>query len=387
MKTPVQRIPELDGLRGIAILSVILFHLSLCVRLPEIFAMPARFGWSGVDLFFVLSGFLIGSILIGHRESDAYFVPFYARRFFRIVPLYLAILAVYGLVWFSSAQNRLIEYFHPPMPAWTYLSFTNNFWIARHGNMGVFLAPSWSLAIEEQFYLALPLIVRFVKPRWLLTVLTSMMGVIVALRVTFTYHAHAPQYQLYTLPWFREDALLLGVICAILMQREKVRDFLRKNWWMLAVLAVAAFASVLACSPTLYAPDESPDASRALLAFGLSATAVLYAALLLLVLLFPTLCVPLRLRPLSEVGKVSYCLYLIHTIVIEGGRRALLQYGDRWTILQARFLICVVMFLMFMVAQLSWWLFESQMLRIGHLFVFERRPSKEAAGLIKTASA
>jgi peptidoglycan/LPS O-acetylase OafA/YrhL len=253
--------------------------------------------------------------------------------------------------------------------------------------MGVFLAPSWSLAIEEQFYLALPLIVRFVKPRRLLPVLASLTGGIVALRVTFTYFDHAPQYELYTLPWFREDALLLGVICAIVMQRDTARAFLRNHWWTLAALALTAFATVLACGPTLYRPDVSPDASRALLAFGLSATAVMYAALLLLVLLFPALCAPLRLRPLSEVGKVSYCLYLIHTIVIEGGRKALLQYGDRWTLLQARFLICVAMFLMFMVAQLSWAILESKMLRIGHRFVFERPPGKTAPTLIETASA
>src|SRR5579862_3933356 len=239
-----ERIPELDGLRGIAIVGVILFHLGLRIRLPETLAALSRYGWTGVDLFFVLSGFLIGGILIDQRTSDEYYAPFYARRFFRIVPLYLAIVGVYGLVSLSSARTWLVDYFLPSMPWYTYLTFTNNIWIAVHDSMAVFIAPSWSLAIEEQFYLTLPIIVRFVPARRLLPTVCTLAGTIVVIRACSVYFGNFTQNQIYTLPCFREDALLVGVICALLIRNSACRLFLARNGWILLV-GIAVSASFL----------------------------------------------------------------------------------------------------------------------------------------------
>src|SRR5665213_775139 len=97
-RIPQGRIPELDGLRGMAILLVLVGHY---FSVPGIGAASLlngywfRLGWTGVDLFFVLSGFLIGGILLGVRESPNYFKTFYARRFFRIIPLYYAWILIY----------------------------------------------------------------------------------------------------------------------------------------------------------------------------------------------------------------------------------------------------------------------------------------------------
>ena len=174
-----RRIPQLDGLRGAAIALVLLFHFVLSIQTP----WPAvnrflLFGWSGVDLFFVLSGFLIGGILLDNRSSDSYFTAFYARRFFRIVPIDFAVLALYGLVWSLGAGTRTsqIYYVGPPMSWYSYVTFTNNFWIALHNSMKIFLPPSWSLAIEEQFYLTLPLIVFLVRPKHLAKVVVGAAG-------------------------------------------------------------------------------------------------------------------------------------------------------------------------------------------------------------------
>ena len=109
------------------------------------------FGWSGVDLFFVLSGFLIGGILIDHRDSGNYFGAFYARRFFRIVPIYALILSCYGVLWLMGGGVRtlLVSNIGPPMSWYAYATFTNNFWIAHNNSMYAFLPVSWSLAVEK----------------------------------------------------------------------------------------------------------------------------------------------------------------------------------------------------------------------------------------------
>src|SRR5882757_1657709 len=167
------RIPELDDLRGVAIAMVLVSHYAVFGFVTKhgsltsyLKALPGL-GWSGVDLFFVLSGFLIGGILLDARESSNYFQVFYARRFFRIVPIYAVVLlffAVAGGV-ARSAQGRDFTWlFANSMPWYAYATFTQNFWMVFHGSAGGnWLAPTWSLAVEEQFYLTLPLVVRFVS--------------------------------------------------------------------------------------------------------------------------------------------------------------------------------------------------------------------------------
>ena len=110
-KESKSRIPELDGLRGLAILLVLLYHFVSSPRIqPPLFHKLFAIGWSGVDLFFVLSGFLIGGILLDVRESPNYFRTFYGRRFYRIVPLYYLWIGAYfviALFWFKPISMAL----------------------------------------------------------------------------------------------------------------------------------------------------------------------------------------------------------------------------------------------------------------------------------------
>jgi peptidoglycan/LPS O-acetylase OafA/YrhL len=149
--------PALDGVRGIAILLVLFHHFTLFDPVTTIGAwlgFVALLGWSGVDVFFVLSGFLITGILIDARGSNRYFASFYMRRVLRIFPLY------YLIVFLSFVVLARSTYWHDLLvgpgrvaqwPYWTYLV---NFAIAERGDFqhGV-LDVAWSLAIEEQFYL------------------------------------------------------------------------------------------------------------------------------------------------------------------------------------------------------------------------------------------
>src|SRR5207244_9663063 len=155
-----QRIPQLDAVRGVAILLVILHNQSSVfpsLHLERLFAN----GWMGVDLFFVLSGFLITGILLDTRKSPGYFKNFYARRCLRIWPLYYALLLfMFALVPLVRPSEAHVA-FQRSAPWWGYALFLQNFLISVPTNAAGALAVTWSLAIEEQFYLVWALVVRF----------------------------------------------------------------------------------------------------------------------------------------------------------------------------------------------------------------------------------
>ncbi|HEX3770832.1 MAG TPA: acyltransferase, partial [Polyangiaceae bacterium] len=178
------RIPEVDGLRGLAIVLVMLWHYVAIVVEPPRHSVAAyavsslRLAWSGVDLFFVLSGFLIGGILIDERTSPRYLANFYRRRFFRIVPLYAL---VCGLFWAAVLLGGAKRYgvaghwlFGDPLPWYSFPLFVQNAFIAIRGTFDPMpTGVTWSLAIEEQFYLTLPLLVRHLSRRRLVQVLAT----------------------------------------------------------------------------------------------------------------------------------------------------------------------------------------------------------------------
>lgn len=382
MRVDSQRIPELDGLRGTAIGLVIVFHLSLVLPgIPHLLQRFMLFGWSGVDLFFVLSGFLIGGILIDHREAYQYFKPFYARRFFRIIPIYVLILGSYGLCWAIGGDVRysLISTAGPPMPWYVYLTFTNNLWQAWHNTMNVFLPVTWSLAVEEQFYLTLPLIVRFVKPKFLPQVVFSITGVVIALRVMGAMSGRFHQNQLYVLPWFRADALMIGVICAMIIRNEDLRAYLNRNIWIVYGILLTVGAAVVATGGALPAQDASPNTP--IMTFGLTLVGVGYGCLLLLCLLRPSHPSSwiMRASPLRYMGKLSYAVYLIHQALLGVPLDALKDMNPHasalWHWVAAGVAIAVIIGL----AQLSWTVFESKLIPIGHRFKYSGAARKKAA--------
>lgn len=154
-----KRIPELDGVRGIAILLVLLWHFTGMLVDPsqgDVQYLAWRyliFGRTGVDLFFVLSGFLIIGILVDNRDSPNYLTTFYARRALRILPPYLILVGACWLL-FKVLNARAEAYFGRELPLWSLLTFTQNWVMASTNSYGATLSGgTWSLAIEEQFYL------------------------------------------------------------------------------------------------------------------------------------------------------------------------------------------------------------------------------------------
>jgi peptidoglycan/LPS O-acetylase OafA/YrhL len=215
-----QRVPALDGLRGIAVLLVLMNNLYPGDPQPfadRIAYIVSNTGWAGVDLFFVLSGYLITGILLDTRADPAYFRTFYARRFLRIFPLYygflLAWIAVVALSpWFEPAAAR--SFLANQGWYWSYLA---NFKIARYG-WGLGLEPGvfWSLAVEEQFYLLWPLVVLWAPPRRLAGVCVAM--IVAALRFRIGWRLMDPSKQahlsLYVITPARMDALAAGALVA-----------------------------------------------------------------------------------------------------------------------------------------------------------------------------
>ena len=381
MRSNSQRILELDGLRGIAIGLVILFHLALI--LPGIPAHVFRFmlfGWSGVDLFFVLSGFLIGGILIDQRDAAQYYKPFYARRFFRIVPIYALVLAGYGLCWVLGGDIRrtLVGNVGPPMPWYAYLSFTNNLWLAMHNTMDVFLPVTWSLAVEEQFYLTLPFIVRYVSPKNLPRVIFSITGLIMALRILGCLSGHVHQNQAYVLPWFRADSLMIGVICAIIIRDKRWRSFLDRNSWLLYFSLATTGAALFVIGAAL--PDKNASPATPLMTFGLTFVALFYASLLLLSLLRPghPSSWILRARPFRFMGKVSYSVYLIHQAILGVAMSTLGDMRPGSDALWQWSVALLGVAAIFGIAQISWVFFESRLVPLGHRIHYSGRRKQKA---------
>lgn len=250
----MKRRVELDGVRGLAIGLVVVFHyLYLQWDAPsgvEAYIRQAfRLTWSGVDLFFVLSGFLIVGILLDHRESGGYFRTFYLRRVCRIVPVYACFLVAFFIVReFSGIKSDWISAMGRPW--WLYPLLVQNFHMAFHGVSSHWLAPSWSLAIEEQFYLLIPFLVWLLNRKTLLALVISL----ILLAPVFRYLHGDGSYASYFLPWCRADGLMMGALLAIAVRSPKVASLLERRpgfllWGFLGLSPVVALLAVFHHSP------------------------------------------------------------------------------------------------------------------------------------------
>jgi peptidoglycan/LPS O-acetylase OafA/YrhL len=376
-----KRIPALDGVRGIAILLVLLRHsifgMESAIGGPRAtgffawFLAAGQLTWSGVDLFFVLSGFLIGGILLDARNSPRYFQTFYFRRLYRILPLYFVVVAMFlsqHLPWFALIAKA--GRFQPlEIPWWAYATFTQNFWMAYLGTFGLNSAGlTWSLAIEEQFYLTIPWIIRKVRPRFLSALLVAVVIgaplVRLALRSLFGDHGGIACY---VLTPARADGLSLGVLCALLVRRERVWDWLvarKRSLWL-------AFG-LLFCGVTFMTWRQFDAFSDAMTSWGYSWLALLYAGFLLLAVVDTGGWLERSLRNpvLTRLGTLAYCLYLIHISVMQSVRHPLSSWLRGSPHLAWILGGIIGAGASVMLASLSWKYFEKPLLRRGHRYQY-----------------
>src|SRR5438876_567086 len=204
------KVPQLDAVRGVAILLVIMHNAS--EKYPQLHLQPLfRNGWMGVDLFFVLSGLLITGILVDTRGSDGYFKHFYARRCLRIWPLYysLIVFMFVAVPLLRPADARVV--FERSSPWWAYPLFLQNFLISTPTMATGPLAVTWSLAIEEQFYLVWPLAVRCCSDAQLRRIAIAVIGLSPVLGLYLSLHPVG----LCAIVFCRLDGLMAGALLAL----------------------------------------------------------------------------------------------------------------------------------------------------------------------------
>lgn len=363
-----ERVRELDGIRGLAIALVLVWHY-VHAQLQQVepetplafFKQAVSFTWSGVDLFFVLSGFLIAGILLDHREAENYFRVFYIRRACRIFPLYYTYLALFVmLLVFGASQTPGLYWLFDTagLPLWSYATFTQNIVMASRVIMGSdWLAVTWSLAIEEQFYLVLPFIIRFAPPRALPWMLGGLLLTAPALRATVP-----GVWAVLGMPW-RADSLMVGALLAWFVRKPGFMETVTvKLSWLYAVFWVLLGGAIA----TVFVTPRFP--------FNLTFTylwlACLYAALLLVVLsdregwiarLF-------RPRPLVWLGTMSYGVYLFHQAVsslLHGLIRYLPPTLMEW---EGLAVTCLALVVTLALAGFSFRYFERPIIDFGHRY-------------------
>ena len=380
-KSPGSRISELDGLRGIAILMVLFFHFTTYMMQLRGWPRHPRFvlyelfqvGWTGVDLFFVLSGYLITGILVDSVGHANYYRNFIIRRSLRIFPLYYACLIFYAFVTYWPGPVRWVDYLHAGGALWYvgYLgnvkAFLDNAWPGA-----AMLTPLWSLQVEEQFYLSFPLLVWILARRRLAQVLAISVVAALALRIALTLGMPKNLLGPYTLMPARLDPLAIGGLIAI-AQRERPQWLQsRKVGWLTAV-AFLTFAGVFI--------SETPwkDLMEARLkidccqfggmrTLGYTAADLAFAGLVVMLIngrhaSWQSFC---RVRVLVWIGTISYGLYLLHipalTIADRWLRPAL---GiPAWGYAEVFLALATAIAL----ATVSWYGFESRILKLKNRF-------------------
>ena len=343
-----QRIPQLDAVRGVAILVVMLHNSG---AFPRLFAQ----GWMGVDLFFVLSGFLITGILLDTKQSDGYFRNFYVRRCLRIWPLYYsALFFMFVLVPFLRPSEAHMVFGSRSSPWWAYPLYLQNFLVPNPTGATGLLAVTWSLAIEEQFYLVWPWVIRYCSHTQLRRVAIAVICVSPALRFYLSLH----HVDIYTNVFCRLDALMAGALLALVLRSENFlpSNFIKRAWTALFIAAPLALITA-----TLNARW---------IAFSLTAMAAVSFVYLALFSAQKWLRVALTNRFLVYTGTISYGLYLLHKIPFDMAKTF---HFDGHPLL----ILPIAIVASYALATLSWNLLEKPFLRLKRFF--ESAPARPHA--------
>lgn len=353
--------PSLDILRGIAIILVVLYH---CFDSVALF----RFGWMGVDLFFVLSGYLITDLLLHSRENKHYIRNFYVRRALRIFPLYYVTIFLFfklGSVTFSQqeAGSTFGYYAHHSLWFWT---FTQNWLMAFEGPPPTpYLSHFWSLAIEEQFYLFWPLLIYFIRNLQLLKkIILGLVVAAIVIRVNIWLNGeHLEAYYCNTLT--RMDSLLMGCLLAVHLKQGRTVSM------KFIHLAFISFSAVVVSSLFLYGNVNQKNLLFA--SVGYTGTACFFTALLYLLVKNESLLLPLtkKLQPIRYIGKISFGIYVYHLPIYLLLNYFIFKYlanNENLFYTQSTFISSLSIILTVLASSLSFYLLEKPILNLKRRF-------------------
>ncbi len=360
-----ERMPPLDGLRGIAILAVLFGHAAETMSSEfgvwnPIF-QAAHLGWAGVDLFFVLSGFLITGILYEAKGEAHYFKNFYARRTLRIFPLYYFVLALALII---SVIVPAFVLWGTANPAWMW-AYLTNFVIGING-VGSFgmLDHFWSLAVEEHYYLVWPAIVFLLNRRSLMFVAGCMLVIALLLRISVTDMETGMSMSGYMFTPMRMDALAAGSLIALSIRGPGGIEKLVKPAAIIALIGFSAFALIVMWRNSVSAHDPFIGT------IGMSLLWATFGSVLILSLTWKPLSALMSTSFLRWFGKYSYGLYVWHPLVIipfmhtDWGRS--LRGGD--SLLGGSLMMAFSLALSIALALISWNLLEKQCLKLKAKF-------------------
>lgn len=364
------RIPELDGVRGFAIIAVVVFHYFVqSTHLPvsaatqtALFA-PLRLLVTAIDSFFVLSGFLIGGILLDAKQSTNYFGTFYLRRFHRILPLYVISVAIFftGVaVVARTGPGYLHRLFNSVLPLWSYPLFVQNIFAAVRQRWGAeWMSATWSLALEEQFYLLLPLLIRVLNRKWIVRLTVAAIVCAPLFRLALVLHGN-DQYAPYTLLPSRADSLGLGVLIAIACRNRAVWDWLIAHRAALRLVCAGFAAGLL-----VFVVRQTPGFVSFV---GYSWFGGYYATLMILLLVNPGR--PLRIlfgnRILARLGNYSYAIYVLHYGIFGLCHYAFFHAAPDVHDLPTLAVTLLALAITLVLAAASWRFLERPLIRRGH---------------------
>ncbi len=299
-------IAELDGVRALAIWLVLISHLYWGFKvpadtydgMPKLIYEIISHGWLGVDLFFILSGFLITGVLIDSKGRENYFRTFYGRRVLRILPVFFLCIAVMSFFYGNAAYFLLSLFFLS--------NFAEGLGVPTPHGPGVF----WSLCIEEHFYLLWPFLVRYLTRQRLALLAILLVALTPALRWWGVTRGMSIDMEVYSYSWFRFDGLALGALLAIWMRSNLAT---MRNSFLLAGLLVGASVIITIVGR----PYGIMGKTAVGVALRYTQVSLIFAAFVLSV-------ITLRGSPVTAIlrnwftdlsGKLSYCLYLVHLAV------------------------------------------------------------------------
>ena len=299
------RIVALDGFRGLMTLVVLVSHYFAEVAHP---VHGIALGWVAVQAFFVLSGFLVGRLILERQDRANFFAVFYARRFCRTLPVYLVCVTLV-FVSIQLFHNAAWLDVRAEFPLWSYLTFTQNFFFVATGSIGAhWLAPTWTLAVEEHFYLFAPALFFIVPRRHLMSALGAGLVLSTAFRAYVLHTGVLPEFATLVLLPGVADTLICGMMAALLLKSDRI-DLSRYDL-MLRATAPAMLAATVGLT-LLGGVHRLP-----FMVFSELTLSIGIAAFLISVVRGAPEAKRLTSPVLCFFGRTSYSVYLTHLTVL-----------------------------------------------------------------------
>jgi peptidoglycan/LPS O-acetylase OafA/YrhL len=385
-----ERLPPLDGIRGLAVLAVMISHFYGLQRFKDllwtdrIYGSLADGGWIGVDLFFVLSGFLITGILYDSKGGPGYFRSFYMRRVLRIFPLYYGFLFLVFVVAPMVLASPPADLQWLQDHQWWYWLYIPNFLGAKFtDHIPGYTGHLWSLAIEEQFYICWPLVVFLCSRKTLLRLCSGVIIVSLLLRIGFRL-TDVPRDWVYIVTPARLDGLACGALVTLLIRSESGRALVAR-WAKPVALVCGALVAGLWMYYGRISWWNNPTGT-----FGLSLIALAFGGLVGMAVTRPsTNWLPNALSHpvLVFFGKYSYAMYVFQNPVMFFFEETAFHPAKTFPTLAGSQLpgsfiqLAAGIGITTVLALASWHLYEKHFLKLKRLFPYGRKTHAETRRL------